>query len=171
MSMLMSLKQQLNNLQIYWRESCDKRTCHLPGIGDGPWATGIIMLSYVLFVTWIGPKWMATRKPFVLRGPMLVYNITMVILNSYFFMQAIRWLDYGRQLFNFKWPSDDDRSPETLSYVWSFYLYWLTKFIDLLDTVFFVLRKKNSQITPLHLYHHTSVPILGKINLIMINNF
>ena len=33
--------------------------------------------------------------------------------------------------------------------------------MDLLDTVFFVLRKKNSQITFLHLYHHTLVPIIG----------
>ncbi len=36
----------------------------------------------------------------------------------------------------------------------------ISRFIDLLDTVFFVLRKKESQITSLHLYHHTVVPIL-----------
>ena len=157
----MSFKQ-LNALQIYWKESCDKRTSHLPGIGEGPWSMVIFLILYVLFVTWIGPKWMANRKPFVLRGPMLVYNTTMVILNSYFFIESVKWLDGGRQLFNFKWPNQDDRSAETLSHIWSFYLYWLTKFIDLLDTVFFVLRKKYSQITPLHIYHHISVPIIGK---------
>ena len=32
-----------------------------------------------------------------------------------------------------------------------------------MDTVFFVLRKKESQVTTLHLYHHTVVPILGWI--------
>lgn len=42
-------------------------------------------------------------------------------------------------------------------YAW-FYL--LIKLIDLMDTVFFVLRKKQSQLTCLHVYHHTSVVLL-----------
>ena len=33
--------------------------------------------------------------------------------------------------------------------------------LDLLDTVFFALRKKTSHISFLHLYHHISVPLLG----------
>lgn len=45
--------------------------------------------------------------------------------------------------------------------VWSFYLYWLTKFVDLLDTILMVLRKKDRQISLLHLYHHSVVPVLG----------
>lgn len=45
--------------------------------------------------------------------------------------------------------------------IWSGYIYWLTKFVDLLDTVFFVLRKKYNQVSILHLYHHSVVPILG----------
>ncbi|CAG2057863.1 unnamed protein product, partial [Timema podura] len=60
--------------------------------------------------------------------------------------------------------------------------YYMSKIIDLLDTsevirvntswigyhspsthvlVFFVLRKKNNQITPLHLVHHFGMPFLG----------
>lgn len=38
--------------------------------------------------------------------------------------------------------------------------YFLLKVVDLLDTVFFVLRKKDNQITFLHLYHHTGMVIL-----------
>ncbi len=41
------------------------------------------------------------------------------------------------------------------------YLYFLSKFADLIDTFFFALRKKNSHISILHLYHHISVPIFG----------
>lgn len=37
------------------------------------------------------------------------------------------------------------------------YMYFLLKIIDLLDTVFFVLRKKNNQITFLHIYHHAGM--------------
>lgn len=38
--------------------------------------------------------------------------------------------------------------------------YFLLKVADLLDTVFFVLRKKQNQISFLHLYHHTGMVIL-----------
>lgn len=33
--------------------------------------------------------------------------------------------------------------------------YFFSKIVELLDTVFFVLRKKQSQVTFLHVYHHT----------------
>lgn len=39
-------------------------------------------------------------------------------------------------------------------------MYFLLKVADLLDTVFFVLRKKDRQITFLHLYHHTGMVVL-----------
>lgn len=37
------------------------------------------------------------------------------------------------------------------------WLYFLIKLFDLLDTVFFVLRKKQQQISFLHVYHHTGM--------------
>lgn len=37
------------------------------------------------------------------------------------------------------------------------YMYFLLKIVDLLDTVFFVLRKKTNQITFLHIYHHAGM--------------
>lgn len=39
--------------------------------------------------------------------------------------------------------------------------YFILKVVDLLDTVFFVLRKKNNQISFLHLYHHTGMVLLA----------
>lgn len=41
------------------------------------------------------------------------------------------------------------------------YIYFLAKLSELLDTVFFVLRKKENQITFLHLYHHTVMPMVS----------
>ncbi|KAI4466767.1 fatty acid acyl transferase-related [Holotrichia oblita] len=35
------------------------------------------------------------------------------------------------------------------------------KFIDLLDTIFFILRKKDNQVTNLHLYHHCTTFFFG----------
>lgn len=41
------------------------------------------------------------------------------------------------------------------------YMYFLAKISELLDTVFFVLRKKERQITFLHMYHHTVMPLIS----------
>lgn len=45
------------------------------------------------------------------------------------------------------------------------WLYYMCKIIELMDTVFFVLRKKQRQITFLHLYHHTLMPVCGFIGI------
>ncbi|KAI5710665.1 hypothetical protein M8J75_010539 [Diaphorina citri] len=37
------------------------------------------------------------------------------------------------------------------------WLFFFSRVLDLVDTVFFVLRKKDSQVTFLHVYHHTAV--------------
>lgn len=41
------------------------------------------------------------------------------------------------------------------------YIYFLAKMTELLDTVFFVIRKKERQITFLHMYHHTVMPMIS----------
>lgn len=45
------------------------------------------------------------------------------------------------------------------------YLYYMSRVIDLLDTIFFVLRKKDNQVTFLHVYHHV-VMVLGCYTLL-----
>lgn len=45
------------------------------------------------------------------------------------------------------------------------YYYFLSKLIELLDTVFFVLRKKQRQISFLHVYHHGMMPICAWIGV------
>ena len=39
------------------------------------------------------------------------------------------------------------------------WLYYINKYIELLDTVFFVMRKKWNQVSFLHVYHHAIMPI------------
>lgn len=41
------------------------------------------------------------------------------------------------------------------------YVFYLAKISELLDTVFFVLRKKYTQVTFLHLYHHAVMPMVS----------
>lgn len=57
-------------------------------------------------------------------------------------------------------PVDYSHSPTAIIVVKGCHTYFLLKVLDLLDTVFFVLRKKNNQITFLHVYHHCGMVLL-----------
>jgi hypothetical protein len=37
------------------------------------------------------------------------------------------------------------------------WLFYISKFVELLDTVFFIMRKKFNQVTFLHVFHHGSL--------------
>jgi len=127
----------------------------------GLWPIMSILVAYLLFSLVLGPKLMAGRKPFQLRGPIFAYNIFMVVLNVYFFFESIQAYEFGRALMNFEYPPTDtkDVSAQEMRRLTFVYWYFVSKIIDLMDTVFFVLRKKWSQVSPLHIYHHSSVPL------------
>jgi len=127
---------------------------------SGIWQICAIIGFYLLFALVIGPKVMANRKPFDLRRPILIYNIVMVVINLYFFFASIIAYEFGTALLNFKYPTHDmqEMSPEDHRRLTFVYWYLMSKIIDLMDTVFFVLRKKWSQVSALHIYHHSSVP-------------
>lgn len=43
----------------------------------------LILLGYIFFALYAGPRYMANRKPFNLKTAMIVYNFTMVSFNAY----------------------------------------------------------------------------------------
>ncbi len=138
----------------------DHRTDHLFLFPNDCWQISTIISVYLLFATIIGPKLMSFRKPFELRRPIFVYNIFMVTLNVYFFFESICAYEFGTALLNFEYPTKQEKlTPKEERRLYFVYWYFLSKLVDLMDTVFFVLRKKWSQVSPLHLYHHSSVPL------------
>lgn len=50
-----------------------------------------ILLTYVYFVLSLGPRIMANRKPFQLRGFMIVYNFSLVALSLYIVYEVGLW--------------------------------------------------------------------------------
>lgn len=50
---------------------------------DSPVNMTAILLGYLLFVLYAGPRIMANRKPFELKGPMIFYNFCLVFLSSF----------------------------------------------------------------------------------------
>ncbi|CAK9831892.1 Elongation of very long chain fatty acids protein [Anthophora retusa] len=122
----------------------------------------IILVSYVYFSTSAGPRYMKDRKPYELRNLMILHNFIQVLISGYLFYEGLMagWLfDYDL----YCQPVDYSDNPQAMRMARAVHLYYMSKLIELLDTVFFVLRKKNRQISTLHVYHHTLMPVCGWI--------
>ena len=124
----------------------DPRVTRFPLLSGGPSSMFIIMFSWLWFVKYLGPKLMRDRPAFELRGPMLVYNVFMVVANAYFLYEFVFIIKFGAALLDLNFPDRSDTSPQTIRALNVVYFYYLTKYVDLLDTIFFVLRKKYSQV-------------------------
>nr|XP_042909565.1 elongation of very long chain fatty acids protein AAEL008004 [Parasteatoda tepidariorum] len=135
----------------------DPRVAQWP-LMDSPWKTISLVAGYIIFVKVIGPSWMRNRQPFDLKALMIVYNFFQVIISSWIFIQLGRlgWFT------KYNWrcePIDYSNRYEAVRIAEVCWICFLVKFLEFLDTVFFVLRKKNSHISVLHVFHHSLVPI------------
>ncbi|XP_034946031.1 elongation of very long chain fatty acids protein AAEL008004-like [Chelonus insularis] len=125
---------------------------------SSPFPTLFICLSYAYFVKVLGPKIMENRKPFTLRKVLLVYNFFQVLLSTWLFHEALAsgwWNDYSFRC----QPVDYSNKPKALRMAAGSWWYFISKFTEFWDTFFFVLRKKNNQITTLHVIHHGIMPM------------
>jgi hypothetical protein len=118
------------------------------------------------------PRWMEDRKPFELKGVILAYNLFQTIFSFWGFSQGWRFYVSGdyRSVFHLSvhdcpppsWtcqPVDYSEDPEALRALHMAWLFYFSKFIDMLDSVFFVLKKKFSHLSFLHIFHHGIMPI------------
>ncbi|XP_065893144.1 very long chain fatty acid elongase 7-like isoform X2 [Dysidea avara] len=125
---------------------------------SSPVPTAILIGLYLLFVL-VGPRIMKNRQPVNVKIPMMIYNLSMVILSYYLFHELL----FGMLDANFTFlcdPIDYSNNPKALRLVSVCWLYYFSKFIEFTDTVFFILRKKDNQVTILHVYHHSSIAAL-----------
>jgi len=123
------------------------------------------LISSILYFGMIhyGMKIMKNRKPFEISEYVLTYNLFQTFFNG--------WVAYSlvSEVIQNGYPILGNQ-PEDTSYRLSFFI-WLhyhNKYLEMLDTLFMVLRKKDTQISFLHVYHHIllvwawwSVCILG----------
>lgn len=130
----------------------------------GPGPLLMIIVTYLYFSISAGPRYMRDKKPYQLRHLMILYNLVQIFLSIYLVYEGLMsgWLydyDYRCQ------PVDYSNNPLALRMARTVHVYYLCKLVELLDTVFFVLRKKQRQISTLHLYHHSLMPICGWIGV------
>ncbi|ENN70418.1 elongation of very long chain fatty acids protein AAEL008004 [Dendroctonus ponderosae] len=152
-----SMKQSMWN--FVFNDIADPRTSSWFLVGN-PLPVLAILISYLYFVLKWGPNFMKDRKAYSLKRPIMIYNMFQVIFNIYLcYKGSEMWRTYN-------WicqPIDYSNSPFALATAWSCYLYFINKITDLMDTIFFTLRKKTSQVTFLHLFHHTLMPVISWI--------
>ncbi|CAO1436709.1 unnamed protein product [Diamesa serratosioi] len=135
----------------------DVRAKNLP-LMDTPLPTFALVIAYLSWVLVIGPYFMSDRKPYKLKDTLIYYNAFQVALSAYMCYEHLmsgwaKGYSYTCQTVDY---SDGPQSRRMLNLC---YVYYLSKLTEFADTTFFVLRKKKSQITMLHLYHHSLTPL------------
>ncbi|XP_067309138.1 ELOVL fatty acid elongase 8a [Pseudorasbora parva] len=143
--------QRLRILYQWVLENGDKRTDEWLLVYS-PLPVSGIFLCY-LVILWLGPKLMSYREPVNIKALLIIYNFSMVCLSAYMFYEftASSWLA------NYSWlcqPVDYSENPLAMRMARVCWWFYFSKVIELTDTIFFILRKKNNQLTFLHVYHH-----------------
>ena len=112
----------------------------------------IIVTIYLLIVAFSG-KLMKKFSPLDLKGVLVFHNVVCCILSVVScVILAIGLLDEHSLV-------KLDSTSKSLSL--GIGIYWISKYYELLDTVFMLLRHKVRQISFLHVFHHATMPFLS----------
>lgn len=112
----------------------------------------LILFAFYLFVVFvIGPAFMRNRKAYDLNNVTRAYNLFQIVACA---TAVKKFLQIG---FTFKDNFDcsvvfSEEFNTSLLGWW--YLMGYVRVIELIETVFFILRKKQNQASLLHIYHH-----------------
>ncbi len=122
-----------------------------------PVPIAVIFLLYLLLI-FTGPRLMQNRQAWNLKPILIPYNFALVVLSAYMFYEFLM----SSTLANYSYicqPVNYSRSELAMRMASVCWWFFFSKVIELLDTLFFILRKKNNQITFLHVYHHCTMII------------
>jgi len=122
---------------------------------DSAFPTLALSFIYITFVL-VGPSMMKNRPAFDLKKFVIAYNLSMVALSVYMLFEL------ANAAYQLEMPlkcipttfSTEKYAVRMASAIW---WYYFSKLLEFTDTVLMVVRKRNNQITFLHVYHHTSM--------------
>jgi elongation of very long chain fatty acids protein 2/elongation of very long chain fatty acids protein 5 len=139
------------------RPNADPRTKDWFLLSGSPIPVWCLTILYLLFV-WLAPKYMRHRPAFSLQYLMFVYNMSLVGLSVYMFVEIILSIsDAGYGFICSSYNERTRREPKELRVASVLWWYFFSKAVELMDTVLMVLRKKSAQITFLHVFHHATM--------------
>ena len=115
-----------------------------------------VVTCYLLMVFLAKPVLMKLFSPFQLRTPLVVHNFVCCASS----LVSMLMLSYGIGLDgNIFTNMPNVGNNPYVSY--GLFIYWITKYYELLDTVFMLLRHKIRQMSFLHVFHHASMAFLS----------
>lgn len=160
----------------------DPRTKDWPLAGNFPLISALLA-GYVYVVKIAGPRFMKGRHPMQnLRPYIMLHNIFMIVANVFFLYNIGKRSYFGGGFSWFCQGLDYSRSPVRLEAISLLWWYLFVRIADFMDTLFFVLRKKDSHVSFLHVSHHVLVVFSGwfgvtygadgqNVSTVLINSF
>ncbi|KAN0008617.1 hypothetical protein ACTFIU_009342 [Dictyostelium citrinum] len=139
----------------YYLTLRDERVLNWPLI-NRPHEMIYLVIGYYAII-FFGQKIMKKQKPFELKYPLIIHNVVCTLLSLYMTIE-IAYQAYSNNYSLMCNPID--YSEKGLGMAKVLWLFYFSKFIEFMDTFFMVLRKKDNQITALHVYHHGTMPML-----------
>ncbi|XP_020296941.1 elongation of very long chain fatty acids protein AAEL008004-like [Pseudomyrmex gracilis] len=127
---------------------------------ETPFLVIIITFGYLYFVFYAGPSYMKNRQSFNLRIFILFYNVFQILANAWLvhsYVSAGWFTKYSIKCSN-NYDLTSINGFKLLSISWWLFI---LKLIDYIETCVFVLRKKQNQVSSLHVYHHVSNVLFG----------
>ncbi|XP_059613393.1 elongation of very long chain fatty acids protein 2-like [Phlebotomus argentipes] len=118
------------------------------------------VLATVALYNWAvrrGIEYMKNRPAFNLKGLILLYNLFVALINAYILIETVTCVTTLKYSLFCNESAKNNRDPLEMRLANVSWLFYIAKYIELFDTVFFVLRKKNQNLSFLHIYHHSSI--------------
>uniref|UniRef100_A0A2C9JPP4 Elongation of very long chain fatty acids protein n=1 Tax=Biomphalaria glabrata TaxID=6526 RepID=A0A2C9JPP4_BIOGL len=154
MEVIQTKLHELNHFYEWAFSVADERVSDWPLMwGYSP--TLAITALYLLAVNTL-PKFMENRPAFNLKYTLVIYNFICVLINFHICSELLisstmLGYSYSCQPVSYTYDPYEIRIAKAL---WWFYF---SKCVEMLDTIFFILRKKNNQVSFLHVYHHATM--------------
>lgn len=117
----------------------------------------LLPLLYLVLVVWLGQRVMKEREAINPLAAICIYNLYATVLSAVMFAFAVHGLYLNGSLL---WTTLLQRGslvgsgPSDAAILWVNYQ---SKALEMFDTIFFVLRKKNELVSELHVWHHAEM--------------
>ena len=123
------------------------------------WTSILICVMYFLVVKVFGKKFMEKRNPYAIKEIMIAYNLFQTIFSFWMFKESWKFFVTGTYSWHCE-PVDYSNNPQSEAMLRLAWWFFFSKFIDMFDTIFFVVRKKFNHVSFLHVFHHGTMPII-----------
>ncbi|OWF34562.1 elongation of very long chain fatty acids protein 5-like [Mizuhopecten yessoensis] len=113
-----------------------------------------LFCAYLAMIV-LSPIYQRVTSPLQMRPILIIHNFACSAASLYAMLGLLYGLSQSESTFQ--------KGPSELMIPF-FRIYWITKLVELLDTVFMMLRHRRRQISFLHVYHHCSMLLLSDVS-------